>query len=161
MAFEVAQRLSAPLDVFIVRKLGSPGHEELAMGAIATGGVLVLNHDVVTSPLLDSLSIDTVFNIPATTQIGTNIFFVGVATIGQMSFWGNYLPRVYPTHLRGTGAGWAAGFGRIASILAPLSVPLMPCAKPTPPLPMPCSRLPMRCAAFHAPISSGTPIASK
>jgi len=47
VAFEVAQRLGAPLDVFVVRKLGVPGHEELAMGAIASGGVRVLNEDVV------------------------------------------------------------------------------------------------------------------
>src|SRR2546423_8162011 len=47
VAFEVARALDAPLDVFLVRKLGVPGHEELAMGAIATGGVRVLNHDVV------------------------------------------------------------------------------------------------------------------
>src|SRR5438034_1677406 len=47
VAFEVAQAIHAPLDVFLVRKLGVPGHEELAMGAIATGGVLVLNDEVV------------------------------------------------------------------------------------------------------------------
>src|SRR5437870_6315649 len=47
VAYEVAAALGAPLDVFLVRKLGVPGHEELAMGAIATGGVLVLNDDVV------------------------------------------------------------------------------------------------------------------
>ena len=47
VAFEIARALSAPLDVFLVRKLGLPGHEELAMGAIATGGVRVLNRDVV------------------------------------------------------------------------------------------------------------------
>jgi predicted phosphoribosyltransferase len=47
VAFEVAQALNAPLDVFVVRKLGVPGHEELAMGAIATGDVVVLNEDVV------------------------------------------------------------------------------------------------------------------
>jgi predicted phosphoribosyltransferase len=47
VAYEVAQALRAPLDVFLVRKLGVPGHEELAMGAIATGGVLVLNDEVV------------------------------------------------------------------------------------------------------------------
>src|SRR5947207_11542498 len=46
VAFEVAQRLGAPLDVFIVRKLGVPGFEELAVGAIASGGVRVLNEDV-------------------------------------------------------------------------------------------------------------------
>ncbi len=47
VAFEVAKALRAPLDIFLVRKLGVPGHEELAMGAIATGGVRVLNPDVV------------------------------------------------------------------------------------------------------------------
>src|SRR5439155_8350549 len=47
VAFEVAKALRAPLDIFLVRKLGVPGHEELAMGAIATGGVRVLNEDVV------------------------------------------------------------------------------------------------------------------
>lgn len=47
VAFEVAQALRAPLDVFLVRKLGVPGHEELAMGAIASGGELVLNDEVV------------------------------------------------------------------------------------------------------------------
>ncbi len=47
VGYEVAQALHAPLDVFLVRKLGVPGHEELAMGAIASGGIRVLNRDVV------------------------------------------------------------------------------------------------------------------
>jgi predicted phosphoribosyltransferase len=47
VACEVAQALGAPLDLFLVRKLGLPGQEELAIGAIATGGVRVLNEDVV------------------------------------------------------------------------------------------------------------------
>jgi predicted phosphoribosyltransferase len=47
VAFEVAAALHAPLDVFLVRKLGVPGHEELAMGAIASGGVRVLNAEVI------------------------------------------------------------------------------------------------------------------
>jgi predicted phosphoribosyltransferase len=47
VAFEVAEALEAPLDLFLVRKLGTPGHRELAMGAIASGGVRVLNDDVV------------------------------------------------------------------------------------------------------------------
>src|SRR5881296_2698881 len=46
VAYEIAKRLNAPLDVFIVRKLGVPGFEELAAGAIASGGVRVLNEDV-------------------------------------------------------------------------------------------------------------------
>ena len=49
VAFEVAQSLRVPLDVFIVRKLGVPGFEELAAGAIASGGVRVLNPDVVNA----------------------------------------------------------------------------------------------------------------
>jgi putative phosphoribosyl transferase len=48
VAYEVARALNVPLDVFLVRKLGIPGYEELAMGAIATGGVLVVNEDVVS-----------------------------------------------------------------------------------------------------------------
>ena len=47
VAYEVARALGAPLDVFVVRKLGVPGYEELAMGAVATGGVRVLNEQVV------------------------------------------------------------------------------------------------------------------
>jgi predicted phosphoribosyltransferase len=47
VGFELARRLEAPLDVFLVRKLGVPGHEELAMGAIASGGVRVVNDAVV------------------------------------------------------------------------------------------------------------------
>jgi predicted phosphoribosyltransferase len=47
VAFEVARALHAPLDVFLVRKLGVPGHEELAMGAIASGGVQVRNAEVI------------------------------------------------------------------------------------------------------------------
>lgn len=47
VAFEVAKALEAPLDVFVVRKLGVPGNPELAMGAIASGGVRVMNEDVV------------------------------------------------------------------------------------------------------------------
>ncbi|MEY2535951.1 MAG: hypothetical protein QOF29_3861, partial [bacterium] len=43
VALEVAQALNAPLDVFVVRKLGAPGHGELAIGAIASGGMRVLN----------------------------------------------------------------------------------------------------------------------
>src|SRR5882762_279263 len=46
VAYEVARALNVPLDVFIVRKLGVPGFEELAAGAIASGGVRVLNEDV-------------------------------------------------------------------------------------------------------------------
>ena len=47
VAYEVARALNAPLDIFLVRKLGLPGREELAIGAIASGGVRVLNQDIV------------------------------------------------------------------------------------------------------------------
>jgi predicted phosphoribosyltransferase len=60
VAFEVASALRAPLDIFLVRKLGVPGHEELAMGAIATGGVRVLNDDVVEYLRIPSRVIDSV-----------------------------------------------------------------------------------------------------
>ena len=49
VAYEVALALEAPLDVFLVRKLGAPGQEELAMGAIASGDVVVINDEVVQS----------------------------------------------------------------------------------------------------------------
>lgn len=49
VAFEVAMMLNAPLDVLIVRKLGVPGHEELAMGAIASSGVRILNEEIINS----------------------------------------------------------------------------------------------------------------
>jgi len=49
VAREVAAHLGAPLEAFVVRKLGVPGHEELALGAVASGGALVLNQDVVRS----------------------------------------------------------------------------------------------------------------
>src|SRR6266545_3849292 len=47
VAYEIARELNAPLDIFIVRKLGVPIYEELAMGAIASGGVRVLNEEVI------------------------------------------------------------------------------------------------------------------
>lgn len=60
VAAEVAKRLNAPLDVFVVRKLGLPGHPELAMGAIASGGVRVFNGEVVNALRIPDEVIDTV-----------------------------------------------------------------------------------------------------
>jgi len=57
---EVAKRLKAPLDVFVVRKLGLPDHLDLAMGAIATGGVRVTNRDVVEGWQIPEMVIDAV-----------------------------------------------------------------------------------------------------
>jgi predicted phosphoribosyltransferase len=61
VAYEVAKGLNAPLDVFIVRKLGVPGHEELAMGAIASGGIRALNTSVIQQlgiplPVIDAVT---------------------------------------------------------------------------------------------------------
>src|SRR5437763_16286006 len=60
VAFEVARALHAPLDVFLVRKLGVPGHEELAMGAIGSGGVRVLNEDLVRALRIPKEEIEAV-----------------------------------------------------------------------------------------------------
>jgi predicted phosphoribosyltransferase len=60
VGYEVARALGAPLDVFVVRKLGLPGHPELAMGAIASGGVRVLNEDVLESIPVSQAGIDAV-----------------------------------------------------------------------------------------------------
>src|SRR5436189_5333958 len=60
VAYEVARELNVPLDVFLVRKLGVPGQQELAMGAISTGGVRVLNEGVVRSLGISPDEIDEV-----------------------------------------------------------------------------------------------------
>jgi putative phosphoribosyl transferase len=60
VAYQVATILDLPLDIFLVRKLGVPGQEELAMGAIASGGVRVLNHDVIQSLQIPESIIDSI-----------------------------------------------------------------------------------------------------
>lgn len=60
VAYQVASRLHLPLDVFVVRKLGVPGHEELAMGAVASGGTRVTNEDVVSCLNLSTQEIQAV-----------------------------------------------------------------------------------------------------
>lgn len=60
VAYEVAAALHAPLDVLLVRKLGVPGHEELAMGAIAESGARVINDEVVTSLGIDAGTLERV-----------------------------------------------------------------------------------------------------
>jgi putative phosphoribosyl transferase len=60
VAYEVARALEAPLDIFVVRKLGVPGHRELAMGAISSGGVRVLNPEVVEGFHIPAVMIDAV-----------------------------------------------------------------------------------------------------
>lgn len=60
VGYEVAKALNTPLDIFVVRKLGVPWHEELAMGAIASGGVRLLNESVVDSLGIDAAIIEQV-----------------------------------------------------------------------------------------------------
>ncbi len=60
VAYEIATALAIPLDIFIVRKLGVPGHEELAMGAIASGGTVIFNEPLINELNLDQSSIDLV-----------------------------------------------------------------------------------------------------
>lgn len=60
VAFEVARELGAPLDVFVVRKLGMPGHEEYAIGAIASGGVRIINEEAVSTFGVTDAEIDAV-----------------------------------------------------------------------------------------------------
>ncbi|PSN15518.1 phosphoribosyl transferase [filamentous cyanobacterium CCT1] len=60
VAYEIAQALNAPLDVCLVRKLGVPDHKELALGAIASGGVRVLNDDVVSGMNISTPTIDAI-----------------------------------------------------------------------------------------------------
>jgi len=60
VAYQVAKSLNAPMDLMLVRKLGLPGHEELAMGAIATGGVRVLNAEVIQGLRISEAQIEQV-----------------------------------------------------------------------------------------------------
>jgi predicted phosphoribosyltransferase len=60
VAYEVAQALDAPLDIFVVRKLGLPGHREFAMGALASGGVRILNDEVVRAYQIPTGAIERV-----------------------------------------------------------------------------------------------------
>ena len=60
VAYEIARDLNAPLDVFIVRKLGVPGHEELGMGAIATGGIRILHEGIIRELGISAETIDAV-----------------------------------------------------------------------------------------------------
>ena len=62
VAYELAKALDAPLDVFVVRKVGLPGHEELAMGAIASGGILVLDNRLVQALGISQEELERVIN---------------------------------------------------------------------------------------------------
>ncbi|KTD61757.1 phosphoribosyltransferase [Legionella spiritensis] len=60
VAYEVAKALSVPLDVYIVRKLGVPGHEELAMGALASGGTMIFNEEIINTLFISEDAINQV-----------------------------------------------------------------------------------------------------
>lgn len=60
VGYEIALALSVPLDIFIVRKLGIPGHEEVAMGAIASGDIVIFNETLINNLQLDQSSIDSI-----------------------------------------------------------------------------------------------------
>jgi len=60
VAYEIAKTLCLPLDVFVVRKLGTPGHKELAMGAIASGGTVIFNEEIVDGYNIEHSAIDVV-----------------------------------------------------------------------------------------------------
>lgn len=62
VAHQVARALGAPLDVFIVRKLGFPGHEEFAVGAIASGGTTVLDEEMISSARIPRVTIDQIID---------------------------------------------------------------------------------------------------
>lgn len=63
VAYEIAKALFIPLDIFVVRKLGVPGHEELAMGAIATGGTVVFNDEIIRELHISKSAIDQVIQL--------------------------------------------------------------------------------------------------
>lgn len=63
VAAEIARALALPLDVLVVRKLGVPGHEEVAMGAIASGGVRVLNSDLISQLRINRAAVDAVIHM--------------------------------------------------------------------------------------------------
>src|ERR1700724_4513434 len=77
VAYEVARRLGASLDVFLVRKLGVPGYEELAMGAVATDGVRVLNDQIVNGLGIPSDVIDAVAARGQQEQAGRELINAG------------------------------------------------------------------------------------
>ena len=87
VAYEVARELNAPLDVFIVRKLGVPGHEELAMGAIATGGVRILAGSVIQQLGIPSSIVDMVTAREQQELQRRERLNEGVMTTGHPSGW--------------------------------------------------------------------------
>jgi putative phosphoribosyl transferase len=75
VAHELAKELSLPMDIFLVRKLGVPGFEELAMGAIALGGVRVLNHDVIDVMDISEATIEAVTALEKAELLRRNLLY--------------------------------------------------------------------------------------
>lgn len=86
VAFEVAKSLDLPLDIFIVRKLGVPGKEELAMGAIASGGIVVRNEDVINCAGVSSQDFDGVLKAE------------WIELARRENLYRSYLPQLNPQH---------------------------------------------------------------
>ena len=117
VAYEVARELNAPLDVFMLRKLGVPGHEEFAFGAIASGGVRVLDRHVIRTLGLSNLDIELVTSMekkelkrrelayrgerPALLLKGRTVIVVddGIATGASMHAGLTALRELEPTHI--------------------------------------------------------------
>lgn len=101
VAYEVSRVLKAPLDVWIVRKLGLPGHEELAIGAIASGGIRILNHDIIQAVGVSQNTINprSLCYSRQTSPIGpimkqlTGILFIAIsaASFGTLAIFGRFL----------------------------------------------------------------------
>jgi len=85
VAFEIATALNVPMDLFLVRKLGVPGREELAMGAVAPGGVRVLNPDVLGSLRLTQADIDSATEREELVLAHQNTTLRGGAPIPQLT----------------------------------------------------------------------------
>lgn len=77
VAYEISIALAIPLDIFIVRKLGVPGHEELAMGAIASGGTVIFNEPLVNQLKLEQSSIDTVLKVEQNELLRRELLYRG------------------------------------------------------------------------------------
>ena len=117
VAFEIAKHLCAPLDVFLLRKLGAPGEEELAFGAIASGGIRVLDHETINALGISEQEIERVTDMelrelhrresayrgdrPPLDVVGKTVILVddGIATGSSMRAGVQALRRLHPARI--------------------------------------------------------------
>ena len=117
VAFEIAKHLSVPLDVFLLRKLGAPGEEELAFGAIASGGIRVLDHETINALGISEQEIERVTDMelrelhrresayrgdrPPLDVVGKTVILVddGIATGSSMQAGVQALRRLHPARI--------------------------------------------------------------